>query len=87
MVHVAKASTGGVSVVGGGLTVAGIFFPPLLIAGVAASVVGASFSFMASMFELTLKHKEELKSIMEELLLVRIVVKEINCQEEDGAGR
>ena len=43
-VNGAKASTGGVSVVGGGLTVAGIFFPPVLIAGVAVSVVGASFT-------------------------------------------
>ena len=82
-----KASSGGVSAVGGGLTVAGIFFPPVLIAGVALSVIGASFSFMASMFELTLKHKEKLKSIMDQLLEVRIVVKEVNHQEDDETGR
>ena len=85
-VNGSKTATGGVSVVGGGLTIAGIFFPPLLIAGVAASILGASFSFMASMFELSLTHKEKLKGIMDGLVEVQIVVKEVNSQADDRAG-
>ena len=86
-----KAASGTVATVGGGLTIAGIFFPPLLIAGppllmagVAVSAVGASCSFVASMFDLTSKHKKKLVDIMDELAKFSIVVV---TQNTSGAQR
>ena len=66
-VNSSKLGGRGLSVVGSGLTIAGVFFPPALIAGLALSVVGTTVNFVASLIELSFKHRWKFAEIMAKL--------------------
>ena len=65
--NITKISGGVVSVTGGALTIAGVFFPPLLIPGIITSAVAAAAHFTATVVELCATHKKRLAKIVEDL--------------------
>ena len=72
-VNGSKIGGGVVSVIGGALTIAGIFFPPLLLAGAIVGGVGGATSVTASIVDLCASHKKRLHTIFAELVKVGLV--------------
>lgn len=72
-VNGSKIGGGVVSVIGGGLTIASVFFPPLLLAGAIVGGIGGATSVTASIVDLCASHKKRLHTIFAELVKVALV--------------
>merc|ERR1712110_330307 len=62
------------SAVGGGLCIAGIFFPPLLVPGLIVGGVGAATAITTTIVELSVQHKNYMIEILEKLQESGVVI-------------
>ena len=66
-VNASKVGGNGLIMVGGGLAIAGPVFPPAVVPGMALAVAGTAGNFVASLIELSFKHRWKFAEIMAKL--------------------
>ena len=65
--NITKISGGALASTGGGLAIAGIFFPPLLLPAAIVGGIGGAASITATICQLAAHHQKKLQAIIEEL--------------------